>query len=69
MFVNTNPTAGGVFESRNTGLATLCTNFIGQHPTEPAVVFAGLQDNGTARCTGEQVWRATCCSRTAATGS
>jgi hypothetical protein len=57
LFLNTNPTAGGVFQSRNTGLATLCTNFIGQHPTEPAVVFAGLQDNGTARCTGEAVWR------------
>ena len=57
IFVNTNPTAGGAFESRNTGLATLCTNFIAQHPTEPAVLFAGLQDNGTARCTGEQVWR------------
>jgi hypothetical protein len=57
LFVNTNPTAGGTFASRNTGLATLCTNFIGQHPTEPAVLFAGLQDNGTARCTGEPVWR------------
>ena len=57
LFVNTAPGAAGVFESRNTGLATLCTNFIGQHPTEPAVLFAGLQDNGTARSTGEAVWR------------
>jgi hypothetical protein len=57
VFVNTAPGGAGVFESRNTGLATLCTNFIGQHPTEPAVLFAGLQDNGTARCTGESVWR------------
>lgn len=57
LFVNTNPTGAGTFEARNTGLATLCTNFIGQHPTEPAVIFAGLQDNGTARTTGEQVWR------------
>jgi hypothetical protein len=57
LFVNANATTGALFEARNTGLATLCTNFIGQHPTEPAVLFAGLQDNGTARCTGEQVWR------------
>jgi hypothetical protein len=56
-FVNTNPTGTGTFESRNTGLATLCTNFFSQHPLEPAVLFAGLQDNGTARCTGEEVWR------------
>ena len=27
------------------------------HPTEPAVIYAGLQDNGTAKYTGEQVWR------------
>ena len=43
--------------ARNTGLATLCTNFLGQHPTEPAVLYVGLQDNGTAQSTGEQVWR------------
>src|SRR5262249_3456553 len=24
---------------------------------EPAILFAGLQDNGTARCTGEEAWR------------
>jgi hypothetical protein len=57
IFVDTNPTGGGGFDSRNTGLATLCTNFFSQHPIEPAVLFAGLQDNGTARCTGEEVWR------------
>jgi hypothetical protein len=57
VFVNTNATGGGGFESRNTGLATLCTNFFAQHPTEPAVLYVGLQDNGTAKCTGEQSWR------------
>lgn len=57
IFVNTNPTGAGGFESRNTGLAMLCTNFLAQHPTEPAVIYVGLQDNGTAKCTGEQVWR------------
>ena len=32
IFVNTNPTGAGTFEARNTGLATLCTNFFAQHP-------------------------------------
>jgi hypothetical protein len=44
------------FESCNVGLSTLCAEYIGQHPTEPAVLFAGLQDNGTARYTGEECW-------------
>ena len=57
IFVNTNPTGAGTFEARNTGLATLCTNFFSQHPTEPAVMICGLQDNGTARYTGEEAWR------------
>jgi hypothetical protein len=57
IFVNTNPTSTGTFVSRNTDLATLCTNFFSHHPLEPAVLFAGLQDNGTARCTGEEAWR------------
>jgi hypothetical protein len=57
IFVNSNPTGTGGFSACNAGLATLCTNFFSQHPLEPAVLFAGLQDNGTARCTGEEVWR------------
>ena len=57
VFVHTNATGADGFESRNTGLATLCTIFLAQHPTEPAVLYVGLQDNGTAKCTGEQSWR------------
>lgn len=57
LFEHPNATGGGGFVSRNTGLGSLCTNFIGQHPTEPAVAYVGLQDNGTAKYTGEQVWR------------
>jgi hypothetical protein len=57
VFEHPNATGGGGFVARNTGLATLCTNFLGQHPTEPAVVYVGLQDNGTAKGIGEQVWR------------
>ena len=57
LFVNTNPSGATGFESRNTGLHTLCVTFIAQHPTEPAVAYIGLQDNGSAKYTGEQVWR------------
>jgi hypothetical protein len=57
IFLNQDPTGAGLFESRNTGLPSLCTNFIGQSATEPAVLFVGLQDNGTARYVGEECWR------------
>lgn len=57
LFHNTAPAGAGAFVSRNTGLGTLCTNYFGQHPTEPAVIYVGLQDNGTSKCTGEMVWR------------
>jgi hypothetical protein len=57
VFEHTNATGVGGFNSRNTGIASLASNFIGQHPTEPAVVYVGLQDNGTAKYTGEQIWR------------
>ena len=40
----------------NTGLGTLSALYIGQHATQPAVMFLGLQDNGTARYTGEECW-------------
>jgi hypothetical protein len=57
LFENPDADGTGQFVARNTGLGSLCTNFIGQHPTEPAVVYVGLQDNGTAKYTGEQMWR------------
>lgn len=47
---------GGSFASRNLGLATLTLNHLGLHPTEDAVLFAGSQDNGTLRYTGDGVW-------------
>jgi hypothetical protein len=52
----TTATGAGTFLHRNTGLATLCCNAFAQHPTEPAVLVVGLQDNGTARYTGEEAW-------------
>jgi hypothetical protein len=57
VFYSTNPTGfGDIFNSRNTGLATLSMNFLGQHPTEDAVLFSGTQDNGGVRYTGEEAW-------------
>jgi hypothetical protein len=57
VFRTTAATGAATFTHRNTGLATLCGNFFSQHPTQPAVILLGLQDNGTARYTGEESWR------------
>ena len=56
LFLSTNSSGGGPFVPMNTGLATLCTSHFTQHPTEPGVMFVGLQDNGTAKYVGEEVW-------------
>lgn len=56
-FFSQNVTGAATFVPRNTGLSCLCTNYVGLHPTEPAVIFCGLQDNGTARYVGEESWR------------
>lgn len=45
-----------LFTARNTGLQTLTINHLAQHPTEDAVLFAGTQDNGGQRFTGEEAW-------------
>lgn len=47
---------GNIFTSLNKGLQTLSMNYLGQHPTEDAVVFCGTQDNGGERFTGEETW-------------
>ena len=57
VFYSANPTgSGNIFEPRNTGLATLTLEHLDQHPTEDAVLFAGSQDNGGLRFTGEEAW-------------
>lgn len=57
VFYSTNPGGtGDVFQQRNTGLATLTMEHLGQHPTEDAVLFCGSQDNGGQRFTGEEAW-------------
>jgi photosystem II stability/assembly factor-like uncharacterized protein len=56
VFLNRDPRGTGIFSARNDGLACLCPNFIAQHPTDPNILFCGLQDNGTARTLGGPVW-------------
>ncbi|KUZ74811.1 hypothetical protein WI37_20760 [Burkholderia ubonensis] len=49
-------TAAVTFTPRNTGLATMATEYFAQHPTQPAVILCGTQDNATMRYTGEEAW-------------
>ena len=56
VFRTTNATGASNFKARNTGLATLSANYLAQHPTQPALMFVGFQDNGTGRYTGEECW-------------
>jgi photosystem II stability/assembly factor-like uncharacterized protein len=56
VFLNRDPKGSGQFSSQNSGLACLCTNFLAQHPTDPNILFSGLQDNGTARTTAGPIW-------------
>ncbi|MDP9108183.1 MAG: hypothetical protein M3N23_03815 [Pseudomonadota bacterium] len=57
IFATTNPKTTADFKQRNVGFATLAMNYFSQHPSEPAVIFCGAQDNGTIRYTGEEAWR------------
>ncbi len=56
VFLNRSPRQAGQFSSQNNGLACLCANFIAQHPSDPSILFTGLQDNGTARTAAGPVW-------------
>lgn len=56
VFLNRDPKGTGEFVSQNNGLACLCSNFIAQHPTDPNILFSGLQDNGTARTSSGPIW-------------
>jgi hypothetical protein len=57
VFLNRAPRTSENFGSRNNGLACLCPTFFAQHPTDPNIMFCGLQDNGTARTAGGSVWK------------
>jgi len=57
VFLNRDPRHSGEFAAQNTGLSCLCSNFISQHPTDPGILFTGLQDNGTAMTSGSPMWR------------
>ena len=46
----------GTFANRNDGLAVLQPGYVASHPTNPGIVAAGFQDNGTAVRTGDGLW-------------
>ena len=46
----------GTFFARNDGLAVLEPGYVASHPTNPGLVAAGFQDNGTAVRSGDTVW-------------
>jgi hypothetical protein len=46
----------GTFANRNDGLAVLQPGYVASHPTNPGIVAAGFQDNGTAARTGDGLW-------------
>ncbi|MDQ3983496.1 MAG: hypothetical protein M3271_12520, partial [Actinomycetota bacterium] len=52
----TTATGAGTFVHRNTGLSTFCCNHFSHDPAQPAIGLVGLQDNGTARYSGEEAW-------------
>jgi len=56
VFLNRAPRQNGEFASQNDGLSCLCSNFLGQDPTDPNIIFTGLQDNGTARTAAGPIW-------------
>lgn len=57
VFLNRDPRNSDNFDARNNGLACLCPNYFGQHPTDPSTLFSGFQDNGTARTSGGPIWK------------
>ena len=46
----------GTFANRNDGLAVLQPGYVASHPTNPGIVVAGFQDNGTAIRIGDGLW-------------
>ena len=56
VFRTTTARGAATFTPRNVGLATVTCTYLDHHPTEAAVVFCGVQDNGAVRYTGEEAW-------------
>jgi hypothetical protein len=47
----------GTFVPVNDGLAVLEPGYVASHPTNPGLLLAGFQDNGTALRLGDTLWR------------
>jgi hypothetical protein len=56
VYRSTNASGAAAFASLNVGLATITCTYLAQHPSQPALVFVGAQDNGQLRYTGEEAW-------------
>jgi hypothetical protein len=56
VFQTTSADTATSFVAKNVGLATVLCTYLDHHPTEDAVIFCGVQDNGTLRYTGEEAW-------------
>lgn len=57
LFFTTTPHgAGEIFTHRNAGVASLLTHRLAAHPQHESVLYAGSQDNGCMRYTGEETW-------------
>ncbi len=57
LFFTTTPQgAGDIFTQRNAGIASLLTHKLASHPHHESVLYAGSQDNGCMRYTGEETW-------------
>lgn len=53
---NIRDAGNNVFESRNTGLGTILLEHVDGHATRDTLLYAGTQDNGGIRYTGEEAW-------------
>jgi hypothetical protein len=59
VFFTDNATGGSgttTFVAKNTGLSTLQVEKLACHPTEEVPLYCGVQDNGTLRYSGDDVW-------------
>ncbi|MFN2354430.1 MAG: hypothetical protein ABR512_07895, partial [Desulfopila sp.] len=57
LFFTTTPQGtGNIFNHRNTGIGSLLTHTLAGHPQHESVLYAGSQDNGCMRYTGEESW-------------
>jgi photosystem II stability/assembly factor-like uncharacterized protein len=55
-FTATPQGVGTIFTHRNAGIGSLLTHKLASHPQHESILYAGSQDNGCMRYTGEEAW-------------